>query len=310
MDDFILAENLHKSFGSLHAVQGVDLKIAPGEIYSLVGPDGAGKTTTLRILCGALRPDQGQVTIAGFSVKHQSEQARAQIGYLSQRYSLYDDLTVNENLQFFSEARGLPAAEWRPRSQEILDFVGLAEFRTRRAGMLSGGMRQKLSLAVALINKPKVLLLDEPTTGVDPVTRQDFWQLIFRLLASSPVAVLLCTPYMDEAARCSRIGFMRSGKMVVEGTSAQIRSNLDGRILELTGVPQVVLLECARQEPLVESVERFGDRLHLRISPGNKDAVQESLSRRIQQAGGQMENLNLIQPQLEDVFIALSEAAQ
>ncbi len=211
-DDLITAESLHKHFPGVHAVNDVSLHVAPGEIYGLVGPDGAGKTTLVRLLCGALHPDAGAVTLAGFDMLAAPEQGRERLGYLAQRFALYEDLTVQENLRFFAEVRGLPAARWRERSQEILEFVGLAQFQDRRAGQLSGGMKQKLGLAIALINQPQVLLLDEPTTGVDPVTRQDFWRLIIPLLAHGNLAVLVSTPYMDEAMRCTRIGFMREGR--------------------------------------------------------------------------------------------------
>ncbi len=180
----IEAAHIYKSFGDNHAVQDVSLSIQPGEIYGLVGPDGAGKTTTMRILVGALRVDAGEITVCGYDVNKQVEMARAQFGYLSQRFSLYDDLTVLENIRFFAEVRGLSSKEWLPRSLEILEFVGLVEFKDRRAGQLSGGMKQKLGLASALVTRPRVLLLDEPTTGVDPVTRQDFWQLVVKLVSA------------------------------------------------------------------------------------------------------------------------------
>jgi ABC-type Na+ transport system ATPase subunit NatA len=183
-DYLIQAQGLHKSFGENHAVKDVSLHIAAGEIYGLVGSDGAGKTTTLRLLVGALQADAGEIEVGGYDVRKQVEGARSQIGYLSQRFSLYEDLTVLENIRFFAEVRGLSANEWLPRSMEILEFVGLAEFKDRRAGQLSGGMKQKLGLASALVTRPRVLLLDEPTTGVDPVTRQDFWQLVIKLVST------------------------------------------------------------------------------------------------------------------------------
>ena len=234
MQPFLIEANgLRKSFrrrqsaGSIHAVDGVDLHIPAGEIYGLVGSDGAGKTTTLRLLVGALKLDAGQAAIDGFDIQQQTEQARARIGYLSQRFSMYEDLTVLENIRFFAEVRGLSQAEWQPRCLEILDFVGLVDFKDRRAGQLSGGMKQKLGLASALVTRPKVLLLDEPTTGVDPVTRQDFWQLIIRLVSSSEgegVCVLITTPYMDEASRCHRIGFMRRGRIIRQGSAGELRA--------------------------------------------------------------------------------------
>src|SRR5688500_1305944 len=199
MNHFLIsASNIHKSFGDLKAVDDVSLHIPAGEIYGLVGADGAGKTTTMRLLVGALLPDKGEVTVCGYDVIRQTEQARSQIGYLSQRFSMYEDLTVLENIRFFAEVRGLKSDEWLPRCMEILEFVGLSNFKDRRAGQLSGGMKQKLGLASALVTRPRVLLLDEPTTGVDPVTRQDFWQLVIRLSTQGDgVSVIISTPYMD-----------------------------------------------------------------------------------------------------------------
>ena len=302
----IQADDLHKSFGSTRAVDGVTLRVAEGEIYGLVGPDGAGKTTLLRLLCGALHMDSGGAVLAGFDVAHHVEQAREHIGYLAQRFALYEELTVLENLRFFAEVRGLPTSQWKPRSQEILAFVGLADFIERRAGQLSGGMKQKLGLALALINRPRILLLDEPTTGVDPVTRQDFWRLIIGLLQEESLCVLVSTPYMDEAARCKRVGFLRGGKLISEGTPRDLRAILAGRILELSGGPQELLLELARSEAGVETVQRFGSRFHLRVAEGAAQAVIQRLGERIPAAGGSIENLCPIEAQLEDVFIALS----
>src|SRR6476620_8930566 len=220
----VSANHLSKSFGETHAVDDVSLQIRAGEIYGLVGADGAGKTTTMRLLVGALLPDAGQVTVCGYDVIRRTEDARSQLGYLSQRFSMYEDLTVLENIRFFAEVRGLKSREWLPRSLEILEFVGLEKFKDRRAGQLSGGMKQKLGLASALVTRPRVLLLDEPTTGVDPVTRQDFWQLLIRLVAAptvgegsqsgTEVSVIISTPYMDEAARCNRVGFMQKGRLI------------------------------------------------------------------------------------------------
>lgn len=303
----IRANNLHKSFGHLHAVDGVSLQVADGEIYGLVGPDGAGKTTLLRLICGVLHPEQGDVSLGAFDVARQVERAREQIGYLAQRFALYEELTVLENLRFFAEVRGLPANLWKPRSQEILEFVGLAEFSQRRAGQLSGGMKQKLGLALALINRPRILLLDEPTTGVDPLTRQDFWRLIIGLLQEENLAVLISTPYMDEAVRCQRVGFMRGGKLISEGTPRELRARLEGRIVELAGSPRELLIELAQAETGVETVQRFGNRLHLRVREGQAQAVVGRLGESIPAAGGRVESLRLIEAQLEDVFIALAE---
>lgn len=302
------ATNLKKSFGDNHAVDGVSLEIPAGEIYGLVGADGAGKTTTMRLLVGALRADAGEVNICGYDIDRQTEQARSQFGYLSQRFSMYEDLTVLENIRFFAEVRGLKADEWLPRSLEILDFVGLEKFKDRRAGQLSGGMKQKLGLASALVTRPKVLLLDEPTTGVDPVTRQDFWQLVIRLAAQNDgVSVIISTPYMDEASRCHRVGFMKNGRIIAEDTPSNLRARLNGRVLELRGSPINLLRHVARNDKDVEDVQAFGDRLHIRVGENKAQDVLNRLKSEIRSAGGQVDVLRSVPSTLEDVFIALSE---
>lgn len=309
MNRFLVeANDLRKSFGDRHAVDGVSLAIEPGEIYGLVGADGAGKTTTMRLLVGALLPDDGKVRICGYAVHHQTEQARAQIGYLSQRFSLYEDLTVLENIRFFAEVRGLKPLEWYPRCLEILEFVGLDKFTGRRAGQLSGGMKQKLGLATALVTRPRVLLLDEPTTGVDPVTRQDFWQLVIRLSGQGEgMSVLISTPYMDEASRCHRVGFMKDGKIIAQDTPSNLRLRLTNRILELRGAPLRLLRQVAHSDPDVEDVQAFGDRLHIRVRESTTQGVLTRLASQIESAGGRVEDLRYVPAVLEDVFIALSE---
>ncbi len=307
MSLLIEAHGLEKSFGERKAVAQVDLSIAAGEIYGLVGPDGAGKTTTIRLLCGLLRPDAGHVFIDGIGLHQDPEAARARLGYLSQRFSLYDDLTVLENLQFFAEVRGLHGDVWRARAAEILAFVGLGAFESRRARHLSGGMKQKLGLATALVHRPRVLLLDEPTGGVDPVTRQDFWQLILRLAAEDRIAVLVSTPYMDEAARCARIGFLAAGRLVVAGAPDDLRGRLAGRVLELRGEPLPLLRRLVGAEPGVETVQSFGDRLHLRVQPGAAEQLRARLEGQLAESGGRDIRLRAISPQLEDVFIELME---
>ncbi|HLE14301.1 MAG TPA: ABC transporter ATP-binding protein [Anaerolineales bacterium] len=306
----IQVDHLHRCFKAVRAVDDLSLHVGAGEIYGLVGPDGAGKTTTLRLLCGALRPDSGKIEISGYDIIRQTELARAQIGYLPQRFSLYDDLTVLENIRFFAEVRGLSGQDWLPRCMEILAFVGMEMFKDRRAGQLSGGMKQKLGLAAALVHRPKVLLLDEPTTGVDPVTRQDFWQLIIRLAAEEGVALLISTPYMDEAARCNRVGFMQHGRILTEDTPEALRKQLEGRILELQGEPLPLLRSIARREQDVEDAQMFGDRIHLRVKIGKTTPVIERLSAQIPSQGGKIIRLAPVSPQLEDLFIALLEPRQ
>lgn len=318
------AKHLKKSFGDTHAVDDVSLDVAAGEIYGLVGADGAGKTTTMRLLVGALRPDQGDVTVCGYDVIRKTEDARSQLGYLSQRFSLYEDLTVLENIRFFAEVRGLKSNEWLPRSLEILEFVGLDRFKDRRAGQLSGGMKQKLGLASALVTRPHVLLLDEPTTGVDPVTRQDFWQLVIKLVSApitpNPsegtgeegvrgVSVVISTPYMDEASRCHRVGFMKDGKIIAEDTPSNLRARLNNRILELRGSPINTLRHVAHKDPDVQDVQAFGDRLHIRVGENKAQDVLGRLKSEIRAAGGQVDELRSVPPVLEDVFIELSESS-
>ena len=305
---FLEGQGLSKYFGRVEAVKNLSLQVAAGEIYGLVGPDGAGKTTTIRLLCGALRPAPGAaaVRIGPYDLLRQTEQARSLIGYLPQRFSLYEDLTVLENLRFFAEVRGLDPAEWRPRCMEILAFVGLDAFIDRLAGFLSGGMKQKLGLAAALVHRPRLLLLDEPTTGVDPVTRQDFWQLIIRLAAEEQIAVLVSTPYMDEAARCHRVGLMRQGELFTEGTPESLRRRLDGRVVELRGAPLLRLRALAQADPEAQDVQMFGDRLHLLAAPGRAEALVQRLRQAVEQAPDvQLQRIQVMPPQLEDVFIAV-----
>ena len=309
MTDLIAATELHRHFGPVRAVDGVSLHIPAGEIYGLVGSDGAGKTTTMRMLVGALLPDSGEASICGWDVRRNVEQARAQVGYLSQRFSMYEDLTVLENIRFFAEVRGLKSNEWLPRSLEILEFVGLDKFTDRRAGQLSGGMKQKLGLASALVTRPKLLLLDEPTTGVDPVTRQDFWQLLIKLVSANgnEVSVLISTPYMDEASRCHRVGFMKDGRIIAEDTPSSLRARLNERILELRGSPINTLRHVAHKDQDVEDVQAFGDRLHIRVGEGKAQDVLSRLQSQIGSEGGRVDALRSIPPTLEDVFIALTE---
>lgn len=322
MSEFLVqAEGLQKTFHgrngqTVQAVAGVNLQIRPGEIYGLVGSDGAGKTTLIRLLVGALRLDAGQVNIAGYDLLRQPEQAHARLGYLSQRFSLYEDLTVLENIRFFTEVRGLAVKDWLSRCLEILEFVGLAEFKDRLAGKLSGGMKQKLGLASALVSRPQVLLLDEPTTGVDPVTRQDFWQLVIRLVASPAgadgnenrdgVAVLLTTPYMDEASRCHRVGFMQNGRLIAEGTPGELRASLQGRILEVRGDGLNRARFDLQQLSGVENVQAFGDKLHLQVATGRAESVMGRINHAQRKGTVTKLEARLVAPTLEDVFINLS----
>src|SRR5258706_7207746 len=310
MEYLVQASHLKKHFGNVQAVDDVSLQIKAGEVYGLVGSDGAGKTTTLRLLVGALKADTGEVNICGYDLNKQIETARAQFGYLSQRFSMYEDLTVLENIRFFAEVRGLKSNEWLPRCNEILEFVGLEKFKERRAGLLSGGMKQKLGLASALVTRPRVLLLDEPTTGVDPVTRQDFWQLVIRLSTQGEgVSVIISTPYMDEASRCHRVGFMKAGRIITEDTPSNLRARLAGRLLGLRGNPLQILRHTAHLHKNVADSAALGARFHIRVSEGKAEDVLSRLPTEIRSVGGEIDDLRVVNPVLEDVFIALSESS-
>ncbi len=298
-------QNLARSFGrNIRAVDGLNLQVRAGEMVGLVGPDGAGKTTTMRLLCGALTPDSGRIQVAGYELPRQVEKARQEIGYLAQRFSLYGDLTVKENLDFFGEVFEIPDAEREQRSQDLLRFAGLTEFADRPAITLSGGMQKKLGLACALVHRPKVLLLDEPTGGVDPVARQEFWQLLIGLLRGGS-AVLVSTPYMDEAMRFSRVIFMNHGRALIQGVPRDLMKRLDGRILELDAEPQMAAKALATVDQEVEDVHTFGEYLHLRVSSaaGPLGRIPSGLK----EAGVRLNHLYPVPATLEDVFIHLLE---
>lgn len=306
MDSEILLEtqNLVKSFGSFHAVNGLDLQVRAGEMVGLVGPDGAGKTTTMRLLCGALQPTSGTIRIAGYDVPSQVEKAREELGYLAQRFSLYGDLTVKENLDFFGEVFDMTDEDRQKRSQELLRFAGLEEFADRPAKALSGGMQKKLGLASALVHRPKVLLLDEPTGGVDPVARQEFWHLLIGLLRGGS-AVLVSTPYMDEAMRFNRVIFMNHGRALTQGVPRELMAQLDGRILELASERQMDVRQIAVDDPDVEDVHTFGEYLHLRVR--SAEGPLKRIPAQLKKAGIRMIHLISVTPTLEDVFIQLLE---
>ncbi len=306
MEPEILLEtqNLVRTFGSIHAVDGLDLKVRAGEMVGLVGPDGAGKTTTMRLLCGALTPTAGQIQIAGYELPDQVEKAREEIGYLAQQFSLYGDLTVKENLDFFGEVFEIPDAEREQRSQDLLRFAGLAEFANRPALALSGGMQKKLGLACALVHRPKVLLLDEPTGGVDPVARQEFWHLLIALLRGGS-AVLVSTPYMDEAMRFNRVIFMNHGRALTQGAPRELMGRIAGHILELDAEPQMEAKSIAASDPEVENVQTFGQYLHLGVS--SAAGPQKRIPKKLAAAGIHLNHLHPVPPTLEDVFIHLIE---
>ena len=309
MEPEILLEtkDLVRTFGSLRAVDGLNLEVRAGEMIGLVGPDGAGKTTAIRLMVGALEPTSGQIRVAGYDLPGQVEKAHEELGYLAQRFSLYGDLTVRENLEFFGEVFNVPNAERKQRSQELLRFAGLEEFADRPAIALSGGMQKKLGLATALVHRPKVLLLDEPTGGVDPVARQEFWHLLIGLLRAGS-AVLVSTPYMDEAMRFNRVIFMNHGRALTQGAPRDLMKGLAGRVLELATEQGMAARQIASEDPDVEDVHTFGEYLHLRVC-----AAEGPLSRlpeRLKAGGVHLAHLIPVSPSLEDVFIQLLEVEE
>jgi ABC-2 type transport system ATP-binding protein len=303
-DILLETENLVKTFGDFRAVDGLNLQVRAGEMVGLVGPDGAGKTTAIRLMCGVLHPTSGVVRIAGYDVPGQVEKAREQLGYLAQQFGLYGDLSVQENIEFFGEVFDIPQAELKTRAAELLNFAGLGDFTDRPAAALSGGMQKKLGLASALVHSPKVLLLDEPTGGVDPVARQEFWHLLITLLRGGS-AVLVSTPYMDEAMRFNRVIFMNHGRILTQGAPRDLMKRLEGRILELDADEQMAARLIAEDDPEVEDVHTFGNHLHLRVSSAK--GPMERIPARLKSANIPMGHIVNIPATLEDVFIHLIE---
>lgn len=304
----VKAEGLTKSFGAATAVDGLTLAVEEGELFGLVGPDGAGKTTTIRILCGILDGDGGEAEVAGFDVRRRPEQVKQRIGYMPQQFSLYGDLTVAENLLFFANIYHVPKRERLRREQELLEFSRLAPFRTRLAQHLSGGMRQKLALACTLIHRPQVLFLDEPTTGVDPVSRRDFWKILYSLLREG-MTLFISTPYMDEAERCNRVALISKGRILQCDTPEALRQQMRGDLLEIVAEPQRQAKATLSERPEVLGVQVFGDRLHVWVSDVARD--EPALLSVLGQHGVLVRSSRRAAPGLEDVFVSLvSEGAR
>jgi len=291
---------LTRSFGDLRAVEELSLEVRTGEMFALVGPDGAGKTTTIRMLCGILAPSAGTGTVLGFDILKEPDALKRHIGYLSQRFSLYGDLTIDENIEFFAEINEV--YDYAERREELLEFTRLTPFRSRLAERLSGGMKQKLALACTLIHTPKVILLDEPTTGVDPVSRRDFWGILQSLLKDG-VTIIMSTPYLDEAERCTRVAMMNKGRLMRVDTPDRLRSHMRGEILELVTDRVREAARILRGQQGVLEVQAFGDRLHVVVPNAHAGAaVVENILRRHDIA---VAGRRTIPPSLENVFISL-----
>ena len=302
--------DLRRSYGRFKrvlAVGGVSFSVARGEIFGLIGPDGAGKTSIIQMLAGVLTPHAGSASVEGLDVVTDSERIKRRIGYMPQGLgsNLYDSLTVQENIEFFRDLRRLPADVYRRNRAELLAVTKLEPFLDRRATNLSGGMRQKLALICTLIHLPDVLLLDEPTTGVDPISRQEFWQIVQRVVEERLTTVLLATSYMDEAERCTRIGLLHAGTIVGEGTPESVKQRAKGRFAHVVADPQRLALQLLRRRADVDSTEVFGEAIHIRFA-GELREIESALT-----AGGvAIRDLTLEEPGLEDVFLQLLTAGQ
>ena len=297
----ISAEGLTRRFGAVSAVDGLSLQVQRGEIFGLLGPDGAGKTTLFRMLATVLEPTSGSARVAGVDVLTGAEDVKAHIGYMPQAFSLYGDLTVLENLRFIAEAYGVPRAQIGPRLDRLLAFSRLGPFLGRRAEFLSGGMKQKLALAATLIHEPAVLLLDEPTTGVDPVSRREFWQILTELNGQG-MTVLVATPYMDEAERCTRVALIHQGRILSVDTPAAMKARLDGVVIEVIAAPRREALAVARTLPDVRQATVFGPALHVVVAGAQ---MQPALLSALRTAGVTVERAQVIDASLEDVFVSL-----
>jgi ABC-2 type transport system ATP-binding protein len=310
-NEFIIkTEDLTKHFGQIMAVDRLQLEIKPGEIFGLVGPDGAGKTTTIRMLAAIMDPTSGNATIAGLDLRKQPEQIKEKIGYMAQQFALYGDLSVLENITFFADVFGVPAKVRRERIERLLNFARLTEFTDRRAGRLSGGMKKKLGLACALIHAPAILYLDEPTTGVDPVSRREFWDILASLHGDG-TTVLVNTPYMDEAERCSRVGLMYNGRLVEQGTPKEIKALVPGELIEFrpeSDQGQDMGLrrrtnQILKQQDGVLEVQHYGDLIHVFVD--NISQRRGQLERLLAAEQIRMTNFRQIMPRMEEAFISL-----
>jgi drug efflux transport system ATP-binding protein len=323
MADAIVIENLTKSFGSREAVKSLSLSIGEGEIFGLLGPNGSGKTTLIRMLCGLLSPTSGRALVGGYDVATEPEQIKRSIGYVSQRFSLYPDLTVRENLNFFGEVYEVPSNIAEPRKKELLRLCGLDGREGQAAGSLSGGLKQRLALSCALLHQPKILFLDEPTAGVDPVARRLLWDLLFHL-AQEGTTLFVTTHYMDEAERCTKAAYIYYGELLVSGDPNSMKRDEianTNRRLEIICQPLMPALGVLRDAPYVDDVSVFGQALHIRLKdvppePAASDAfasfsaaakrgvVMDVLRKRLLAANIEVLGIRSVYPTLEDIFVS------
>ena len=296
----IQTDNLTRAFGSLLAVDRLNLEVRPNEIFGLVGPDGSGKTTIMRMFGGILPATEGEAFILGHSIKKEAERIKDRIGYMSQRFALYGDLTVAENIHFYADLYAVPKKERSARIPRLLSFSNLTPFQDRLAQNLSGGMKQKLGLACALVHTPELLLLDEPTNGVDPVSRRDFWNILYDLLREG-VTIFISTAYLDEAERCHRIGLIHQGRLISVGTPAEIKGLLQGELWEIRCSEKMRAHGILKGQPGVRSSGVFGDKVHVILE---REEVRTQLTGLLKDKGIEVLSTRRIPPSLEDVFIS------
>ncbi len=303
--DALTITSVSKNFGDTIAVDDISLSVNRGEMFALVGPDGSGKTTTIRMLCGIVQATRGDLHVLGFDVQKQKVEVKKRIGYLSQKFSLYGDLTIDENIEFFAEIHGV--YDYHARRDELLEFTRLTKFRDRLAEKLSGGMKQKLALACTLIHTPDIIFLDEPTTGVDPVSRRDFWKVLSALLKTG-ITIVMTTPYLDEAERCSRVALMDGGKILMTDSPANLKKVMNGEVVELVCSNIRGSFSLLKKYTLVKEVQAFGDRLNLVVNSSMND--MEAIVQHLKDNSIEITEWRVVKPSLENVFISLLSEKQ
>jgi len=301
-DAIIRAAGLTRRFGELTALDHLNLEVQRGEIFGLVGPDGAGKTTTLRLLCGLLDPTEGEAWVAGHNVQREGDAVKDQIGYMAQRFGLYGDLTVEENMLFYADLFGISKAERDRLMDQLLTMIRMDQFRKRLAANLSGGMKQKLALSCTLLHHPQILFLDEPTNGVDPVSRRDFWAILYQLVRDG-LTLFVTTAYLDEAERCNRVGLLSNGRLIRCDTPRNLRENLEEHCYRVVTSDQTAARQFLARQPGVLAAEPSGARLHLFVTPG--ETTPERLQQALAAEHLPASDFEKIVPSLEDVFIDL-----
>jgi ABC-2 type transport system ATP-binding protein len=297
----IQTTNLSKRFGSLTAVKNLNLEVKTGEIFGLVGPDASGKTTTLRMLCGILPPDGGEARVAGYDIARETEALKEKVGYLPQRFGLYGDLTVLENIDFYADLYQVAKKERKMRVERLLRFANLQPFGDRKAQNLSGGMRQKLGLICALIHTPQILFLDEPTTGVDPLSRRDFWIILYELLKEG-VTILFSTSYLDEAERCNRIGMIYEGELLIADTPSAVKAQMKGTILDLRTENNQRSIKKLEGIESIQGLVLSGDKIHVLVEDAQEG--QRVIHEAMKREGMQILGLMAVRPSLEDAFVS------